>query len=530
MEDQKHSDNVYALLNDMKTEICISNVNRENRGRGPGYFCMGCQRRLQAVLFTIDNYQSYFRHDAEAVKNEPKCTYSDETYRHKLGKEILQRLKSIRIPSLYKYSTDKENPRKYLLSESQFITASRVINEHFLYEDENGEICYSKDKPVNKEEELLIRPDVLFLDSKDRPILIIELVATHKPDRNKLIKLKRLGINAVQVRIPRNSPEAIEMVFKQTTNTHWIYNYVEENTEYLPISGSLVEGISQVDVEQKRFFEETFLCRSAQIRNLIRQIERLLESERYEQIVGDFESEIQRVEENTRREQQRLDELRDQHSERGIEKHSERRKAFRENRDRFQRYQRELEDRYSKKRSELEGESTTVSGTIAEIEFQLEELDSRGETTRYTIEEEQRAMESLGRQIEFVERDEEREREQFEQSKADIERETGTEEEAIDQIPIRVAEEGERLEKDFRKRTESLSEQIETTSFDEEGVRRELSRKYPQDREEYLDRISTGDYERKWYAAEFNALGKIHAAVKAYKVSHEEHSRVMGRN
>jgi hypothetical protein len=183
-----------------------------------------------------------------------------------------------------------------------------------------------------------------------------------------------------------------------------------------------------------------------------------------------------------------------------------------------------------KTETELEGESTTVSGTIAEIEFQLEELDSRGETTRYTIEEEQRAMESLGRQIEFVERDEEREREQFEQSKADIERETGTEEEAIDQIPIRVAEEGERLEKDFRKRTESLSEQIETTSFDEEGVRRELSRKYPQDREEYLDRISTGDYERKWYAAEFNALGKIHAAVKAYKVSHEEHSRVMGRN
>lgn len=96
MPDYNEENNVYA--NNVKGKVI--HISEACSGR-KGYFCLGCERELQAIISKIENRISYVRHDLKAVKNQKKCTYSDETYRHKLAKEILQRIKKIKVPVVY---------------------------------------------------------------------------------------------------------------------------------------------------------------------------------------------------------------------------------------------------------------------------------------------------------------------------------------------------------------------------------------------------------------------------------------------
>src|SRR5688572_3290010 len=79
---------------------------RDTKSGRNGYFCQGkeCQRELVAVHREIPRHSWHFRHDAKdrAVAGF-KCTYSDETHRHQIAKEILQRIRHIKVPSVCKY-------------------------------------------------------------------------------------------------------------------------------------------------------------------------------------------------------------------------------------------------------------------------------------------------------------------------------------------------------------------------------------------------------------------------------------------
>ncbi len=187
--------NVYAL-NVKGEDIHISDAHSGRQG----YFCRGCLREMQAVKPAKINYVHYFRHDAKAVAGQPKCTNSDETYRHKIGKEILQRIKRLKVPDVYKYPPRGHAGLPNLLVKSQFIEAHYVQNELTFYENEFSEICFGNDKNVSIDERYLtVRPDLTFFNHKDEPILFIEIIATHGIKPDKLAKLKRLGIDTVQV-------------------------------------------------------------------------------------------------------------------------------------------------------------------------------------------------------------------------------------------------------------------------------------------------------------------------------------------
>jgi hypothetical protein len=544
MKEASHSDNVYARRITDGEVIHISVVERKDTGRGPGYYCLGCDRRLQAVLTVIDNRMNFFRHDAEAVKGKPKCTYSDETYRHKLAKDLLQLAKRIKVPNLYKYSLDKENPRKYLIKESHYVEAAVVLNEHYIYENEAGEIACSRNKEIETTKSLFMKPDVLFLDSDGKPILIIELVATNKPNKEKLIKLKRLGIDAVQVRIPKESPQAIELAFKHTDNTFWLYNYEEDNARDIPFSNTHSEGISQLDINQRAFFEENYFCRSTQIGNLIRQINRLLESKHYKETISGFRSEIQRVEENTASHRGRLDGLRGKFSERGIEQHSERREKLTEKQREFQVYSRDLERRYYAKARELELEESLLEQGIAEIELQGKELNSRGTSARKSIEEEEDAIDRIRRQSEElpgiyrdIQADFERRTEQATIEAESVEGLSRRVQSAIESEPKTLGPKENELEREIeaesgRIEAESGRIEAEISKVDREIKQLEskartiegtFSRQYPTNREEYIRRIEDGSYQRsKWFNTEHAKLREFTDAIEVYRTLNEE--------
>lgn len=305
MDNQELIQNVYAK----NVEQNIIHISDAKSGR-QGYFCLGCDRPMQAVKQSKINRISYFRHDHNASAGEAKCTYKDETYRHKIAKEYLINFKKVKVPSLYKYPPKGSEGIANLIFKEKYIEASFVMPELSFYEDKNGEIHFEKNLPRSENNFLLLKPDITFFDANAKPILLIELIATHKLTEEKKLSLKRLGIDTIQITIPKDSPESIEQVFEKTNRTKWIYNYEQENTDYIPISIPDSEGVSSIDENQRKLFEESFKCRVSQIGNLIRSINRCLASEQFGTIAGDFESEISRVTRNTETERDDLEKVR----------------------------------------------------------------------------------------------------------------------------------------------------------------------------------------------------------------------------
>ena len=333
-----------------------------------GYFCMGCKKEMQAVISKIQDRESYFRHDAQAVKLHGKCTYSDETYRHKIAKEALQLSKRIKVPAVYKYPPSGDG-QAMLISESKFIEAHTVVNELQFYEDQDGNIKWGKNPGTDKH--LIIKPDVTFFDAQNKPILLIEIVVTHKPDPNKLLKILRLGIDTLAVTIPRDSPENIAETFNRTHRTKWIYNNEQESTEYIQLSDRDTERVPHFDEEQRKLFAESLKCRKAQINNLIRRIRVCLESKQFRETTSNLESEISRVENNSEQLRAKLEREADSYR-RGIEsREKEQEEDFRSansrNFDTIQQIKdnyKNLEGRYFKKARDIAAEKDLLESRI----------------------------------------------------------------------------------------------------------------------------------------------------------------------
>jgi len=266
-------------------------ISQAQSGR-KGYYCPACSQEMIASLSEI--IRSHFKHDFRDVEHKGKCTFSNETYRHQIGKEILQRIQQIKVPALNKYPPKGEEGRAMRIRKAETIRAHRVEIEMPFYEDQQGEVKWGRTDRVD-EKNLLIQPDAAFFDKSGSPILLIELVATHKPDEDKLAKLKRLGINTVLVRLPKGTEEEIETTFAVSSSTRWAYHYEEQNTEYLPVPARNQNDLSEADVEQRKLFEENFECRAAEVRNLLRAIKKCLGGEHYRAAEGGLRQEISRV-------------------------------------------------------------------------------------------------------------------------------------------------------------------------------------------------------------------------------------------
>lgn len=377
-------ENDYALT--IKDEV--RHISEVESGR-KGYFCMGCKREMQAVISKKQYRLSYFRHDAEAVKNLPKCTYSSETHRHSLAKQILQIIKKIKVPPIVKFPPNEIEGKQQLIEQSKFVEAEVVHNELYFYENEFGEIKWGRSY-AGENEFLLIQPDIAFFDSEGTPILLIEIVATHKVSDDKSIKLKRLGINTVQVTVPKGSPEEIESRFFTSQYTKWVYNHVEQNTEYISTSCTDSEAIQFIDEEQRKLFTESFACRSAEIKSLIRSIRRSLESQQYREAEQFHTQELSRVKRNTDDHKQRWAEIQDE-LQNGVngEHENEIRELRKKERDietqerEFSTTVKNLEGRYFKKRVELEEQEGILDRRIS---YTLESLREEGDPLEQTEE------------------------------------------------------------------------------------------------------------------------------------------------
>lgn len=272
-----------------------------------GYWCIGCDTEMIAVHGKVENRRKHFRHVAKDVNIERKCTFSNEEYRHKLAIDILQFTKGIKVPNLYKYYLDGKSKR--LIADSKYVQASAVKAELTFYEDNDGEVKWGKSKEIENKN-LLIRPDITFFDSGGNPILLIEIVVTHKIDDEKKVKLKRLGIDTIQIIIPKDSKENIKKSLEKGGNTKWVYNNEQERIGFIQFSEGDTTELLSIDEIERRFSDESYKCRKIQLTNLIRSIDKCLGSERYRNIAEQLEQELPRVKTNTESASNGLEELR----------------------------------------------------------------------------------------------------------------------------------------------------------------------------------------------------------------------------
>ncbi len=298
----RDKENVWAK-NIQDEEVFIGDVPRGRKG----YFCLGCDKELIAKKGKLRIM--HFAHDAKDVTHTGKCSYSDETYRHWLAKELLKRYKEVKVPAVYKYPPKGEDGAPMLIRDKHYIKAAKVQAEIEFYEDDNGKICWGKQvEQAGKNK--LIRPDIAFFNEKDEPILLIELVATNGLTVEKKAIIRFLGIDTIRINIPKSSQKEIEDSLKKTSSTKWIYNNESENTQYVRISNGGSTIIPSIDEIERGFFEETYRCRTTEIGNLLRSIRRCLESEQYTKANEAFRDELERVARNTIDHRLRSEEIR----------------------------------------------------------------------------------------------------------------------------------------------------------------------------------------------------------------------------
>lgn len=344
-----------------------------------GYWCLSCDKEMQAVHFKNEIYKSYFRHDAKDVKIERKCTFRNEEYRHKLAITILQESKTVKVPNLNKYSEDGK--KAILLEESKFIQANYVKAELTFYEDDEGNVRWGKNPDI-EERNLLFRPDLSFFNAKDEPILLIEIVVTHKLSDEKKVKIRRLGIDTIQIKIPKDSHDNIVNSLKTSTNTKWVYNELEERTDFLQVSKGNREEILSIDEFERDFFQESLACRKSQISNLIRSVGRSLEGQQYRNNVFQLEQELSRVKANTDRNRERLEQLRKEHRDRVTER-------FRDSYEQIEREEREFTEYIEREQGKLANE---YNGAAEEIKRKDGNLETRYLTRRAELKNLQREI------------------------------------------------------------------------------------------------------------------------------------------
>ena len=433
-----------------------------------GYYCIGCSKEMEAVIQKKNpSRKSFFRHvPVDIEKGEKACTFSNREYRENLATIILQRLKRIKVPAVYKFSPNNKTDPPNLLQPSKFITAHKVRSQVWFYEDKNGNIKHGKNPDIAKRY-LLIRPDVVFFDIYGKAILFIELVITHKIDDEKRIKLRRLGIDTISIIVPRSSEQEIEDNFNTTQRIKWEYNGIEADTEYVPIPSGTPTGILELDEEQRRIFEEGYACRKSRLSNTIRTIKRCVGAKPYRRAERKFEQEISRIEKATKRafkELGRMESAARKDVDLGL---ASRRKAidvkleeFEQTKSQFESEESDLENRYFTKDREIRENQDQILRDIARggeneiarerfeegIEAERRLIESRIEETRATAKRISEKGEGLPDQFRQFE---ERESEKFEIEKGRTEGKAGELQFELDNFGESIIRGKKQLEDEF---------------------------------------------------------------------------------
>ncbi len=289
--DLEASQSMFTAKNAEGTIIFIGDAQSGKNG----YYCLSCGHELVAKIGRWN--VAHFAHAVRNAVQKAQCAFADESYRHELAKIILQQLKQVKVPDVLVYPPDRNSKEAKRIRAAEIIKAHYVEVELTLRLTPDGVLRIGRFEKMELETsgDFYIRPDVTFLDMDRKPVLLIELVATNRPDAEKLARLNLIGINTIQIDLPRHSAGAIEHCFHTTESTKWLYNHEQAGTNYAELSQSTGGRVPTIDSIQEQLTREDIRCRTSRIRNLIRGVERYLESEFNRQLTATTNAAIREI-------------------------------------------------------------------------------------------------------------------------------------------------------------------------------------------------------------------------------------------
>jgi len=314
---------------------------------------------MQAVRHKLTGYTDYFRHDAKYVQSSNKCTFSDHSYRKGVAISSLLLEKRIKVPAILKFHPTDSSTPPMVLKSAHIVEAYGAKSNLMLYENENGQLTIANALPEGNNN-LLFKPDVVFVDREGKPVLLIEIVLKFKVSNEVKANLRRIGINTLQITLPKESREAIYNSLFQTDRSKWIYTNEQQFTEYVFPSRGNIGGSEPIDDFERGLHEESVICRINQIANLIRSVNKCYQSEQYleiEQGIGRQLVEVRRIIETNRKrrlefENQFGEELGQQYQDQ-LEAIGIGQSELKKEQDSFSIYKSNLDNRYRKKVEEL---------------------------------------------------------------------------------------------------------------------------------------------------------------------------------
>lgn len=288
-------------------EIHISEAESGKKG----YKCRACGKELVAFKQRKNpHHRSYFAHYGGDTLEHEKCYKYNETLRHSFAKKELARTKKIAVPAVYKL--DPSDPENYpmKIADRKVIVAHQVKLELTFYENDQGQLKWGRKFDASKMNTIIV-PDVTFFNQQGQPFLFVEIEATHRCSDDKKAKLRRLGIDTVEVTLPNNRPlQEITKLFEITSHTIWLYNQLHESTQYHKPARRTGQQIPDISKLQRQLYMESASCRISQIGELIRAIERYHLSEQCLQAEATTSEKIAEVTRDIERHRGQWEELR----------------------------------------------------------------------------------------------------------------------------------------------------------------------------------------------------------------------------
>lgn len=218
-----HDAHLHVVRADQADKLCTS------------YTCRGCGRPVQLCYGDIVKTR-HFRHKVQVWAPGEHCDYQDETYAHRQAKAILQQQQWVRVPPVLPRREEGYHGPVRALREARTIKAKHVYNECTLYENAACGLDFQRQREPFVAEpgqrDFVCRPDVLFTDAADKPVLLIEIHVTHEVGYRKLVGLRRVQIDTIEITIPYYAAaKEIEILLASYSATKWLYNHERETAD-----------------------------------------------------------------------------------------------------------------------------------------------------------------------------------------------------------------------------------------------------------------------------------------------------------
>ena len=189
----------FAERNSDKRTVCISEVPS---GVACDCVCVGCRQPM--VAYKGCKNRHHFQHAANAKR---ECANVGETTLHRVAKDYLAQALSLTIPP-------------------------KVLREGSIEEVITREVAYSFDKATLERKLGGIVPDVLVW--KKDVALVVEFLVTHKCDEEKVLKIKTLGLSAIEIDLSpyrKHSVDELAHVILHEAERDWLHHRFEVDAQ-----------------------------------------------------------------------------------------------------------------------------------------------------------------------------------------------------------------------------------------------------------------------------------------------------------